>query len=192
MDKEIIIDGVNVSGCNNIDEWKHCNICQVLIKTIPNRHQCLTEGDLRCEFYPDCYYKQLQRLKEKLRTEKIYSSQIEELEESLQHAKAENERLKEENYQLQKDCQICENFIDFIPCKPIRDMDYDLQKVISQRDNYSYVLQEIRDKILSPEIIDEETKKLHTSEELDNIVRWHREDKLSKIKAKINEVIGVE
>ena len=58
--------------------------------------------------------------------------------------KAENERLKEENYQLQKDCQICENFIDFIPCKPIRDMDYDLQKVISQRDNYYHTLQEIK------------------------------------------------
>jgi hypothetical protein len=58
--------------------------------------------------------------------------------------KAENERLKEENYQLQKDCQICENFIDFIPCKPIRDMDYDLQKVINQRDKYIQTLQEIK------------------------------------------------
>ena len=58
--------------------------------------------------------------------------------------KAENDRLKEENYQLQKDCQICENFIDFIPCKPIRDMDYDLQKVIGQRDDYHQTLQEIK------------------------------------------------
>jgi len=58
--------------------------------------------------------------------------------------KAENDRLKEENYQLQKDCQICENFIDFIPCKPIRDMDYDLQKVINQRDKYIKTLQEIK------------------------------------------------
>lgn len=59
--------------------------------------------------------------------------------------KAENDRLKEENYQLQKDCQICENFIDFIPCKPIRDMDYDLQKVINQRDKYYQTLQEIKE-----------------------------------------------
>ena len=34
------------------------------------------------------------RLKEKYRTEKIYSSQVEELEESLNHLKQENERLK--------------------------------------------------------------------------------------------------
>lgn len=35
-----------------------------------------------------------ERLKEELRTEKIYSSQIGELDESLQHAKAENSKLK--------------------------------------------------------------------------------------------------
>lgn len=64
--------------------------------------------------------------------------------EDIKHLKAENERLIEENYQLQKDCQICENFIDFIPCKPIRDMDYDLQKVINQRDKYIQTLQKIK------------------------------------------------
>lgn len=67
-----------------------------------------------------------------------------ELQEEIAELKAENERLKEENYQLQKDCQICENFIDFIPCKPIRDMDYDLQMVINERDKYIQTLQEIK------------------------------------------------
>ena len=61
----------------------------------------------------------------------------------------ENEQLKEENYQLQKSCQICENFIDGIPCKPLRDMDYDLQKVINQRDKYINALEEMREYLKS-------------------------------------------
>lgn len=44
-----------------------------------------------------------ERLKEEVRTEKIYSSQIEELEESLNHLKQENERLKERNEELTSD-----------------------------------------------------------------------------------------
>lgn len=78
----------------------------------------------------------------------------------------------------------------------LSDPRYQISKVnegyYNRMNTYKQALQEIRDKILSPEIIDEETKKLHTSEELDNIVRWHREDKLSKIQDKINEVIGAE
>lgn len=69
---------------------------------------------------------------------------VQAVKELLSEFNIKNERLKEENYQLQKDCQICENFIDFIPCKPIRDMDYNLQKVINQRDKYIQTLQEIK------------------------------------------------
>lgn len=95
-----------------------------------------------CKDNSNCYYKQLIKLKE----ENIkLNAIIDSYQPRLQALKDENERLKEENYQLQKDCQICENFIDFIPCKPIRDMDYDLQKVISQRDNYYQTLQEIKE-----------------------------------------------
>lgn len=57
-----IINGIDVSECVHLDEWKHCNICKELIKTIPDRHQCVTEQDLRCEYYSNCYYKQLKRL----------------------------------------------------------------------------------------------------------------------------------
>ena len=62
-DKEqIIIDGVNVSGCIFIDEWKHCNCCNTLITTIyPNATKCHEEQDLRCETYPNCTFKLLAR-----------------------------------------------------------------------------------------------------------------------------------
>ena len=62
-DKEqIVIDGVDISGCEFIDEWKHCDICNSLIKTVyPNSTKCLTEQDLRCETYQNCHYKQLAR-----------------------------------------------------------------------------------------------------------------------------------
>lgn len=54
------------------------------------------------------------------------------------------EEVEKENEELYRHCQICENFIDGIPCKPLRDMDYDLQKVINQRDKYIKTLEKIR------------------------------------------------
>ena len=62
-DKEqIIIDGIDVSECIHIDEWKHCNCCNDLIKTVyPNATKCHTENDLKCETYPNCNFKQLAR-----------------------------------------------------------------------------------------------------------------------------------
>lgn len=80
-DKEIIIDGVDVSKCIHIDNWKHCNCCNDLIKTIyPKASQCLIEEDLRCEIYSNCYYKQLKRKEQ------------------------ECEELKQELQELEKDC----------------------------------------------------------------------------------------
>ena len=60
--EQIIIDGVDVSKCIHIDRWKHCNCCNDLIKTIyPNATQCRIEEDLRCETYPNCYFKQIKK-----------------------------------------------------------------------------------------------------------------------------------
>lgn len=95
MDKEIIIDGVDVAGCFNLDEWKHCNICQELIKTIPNRHQCLIEEELRCEFYTNCYYKQLKRLEQDNEELKAYKDVNEDFKTAWEELKAENEALIE-------------------------------------------------------------------------------------------------
>lgn len=43
------------------------------------------------------------KLKEELRQEKIYSSQVEELEESIHHYIAENARLKQQQYKRELD-----------------------------------------------------------------------------------------
>lgn len=66
-DKEIIIDGIDVSKCTHIDNWKHCNCCNDLIKTIyPKATKYHIEEDLRCEIYPNCYFKQLKHYKQAL------------------------------------------------------------------------------------------------------------------------------
>lgn len=104
MDK-VIIDGVDVSGCEFAGKAKNdnrikCHCAKGLLQITKMQEQPESIKSGLCENNPDCYYKKLQRLKEELRTEKIYSSQIEELEESLQHAKAENKELSEENSKL--------------------------------------------------------------------------------------------
>lgn len=66
MTEEIIINGVDVSECLHLDDWKHCNCCNDLVKTIyPKATKCLIEEDLRCETYPNCYFKQLKRQEQK-------------------------------------------------------------------------------------------------------------------------------
>ena len=74
--KEIIIDGVDVSKCTHIDNWKHCNCCNDLIKTIyPKATKCHIEEDLRCEIYLNCYFKQLKRKEQEC--EKLKKEQAE-------------------------------------------------------------------------------------------------------------------
>ena len=51
--KEIIIDGVDVSGCKNFS----CGICEEENK-IPKTINHFTAD---CRMYPNCYYKQLKR-----------------------------------------------------------------------------------------------------------------------------------
>ena len=55
-----------IDDCICLDKWKHCDICEKLIKTKDGangkkREHLLVEEDLRCDFYPNCYYKQLKR-----------------------------------------------------------------------------------------------------------------------------------
>lgn len=94
-DKQIIIDGVDVSGCKHIDA--DCFNCEIF-------------AEVCHEVFPNCHYKQLKRkeqeceiLKEKLEQQKGYTvsyksyvyEQKKQLNEQLDQLKAENEKLKE-------------------------------------------------------------------------------------------------
>ncbi len=100
-DKQIIIDGVDVSGC------KHYKNRTCIAD------YCLTDmpfGEAKCELNPNCYYKQLLRkeqecedLKEKLikwlGKEGLRQSEKEFYEQQLDQLKAENKELKNDHLQ---------------------------------------------------------------------------------------------
>lgn len=91
-DKEIIIDGVNVSGCSE------------LFKTT-QRPQCALIDQYYCETNPDCYYKQLKRLEQENAELKAYMDVNEDFKTAWEELKAENEKLREDYIKLsqQKD-----------------------------------------------------------------------------------------
>jgi len=62
MPDKIIIDGVDVAGCKAYfyDSLQHVNRCV-------DSH---SEIKCECAFYPNCYYKQLQRKEQQLKTSK--------------------------------------------------------------------------------------------------------------------------
>lgn len=118
MTEKIIIDGIDVSGCICLDEWKHCDICHTLIKTIGiSRNLCLLEQDLRCETYPNCNYKQRQRSKaqydavveqnKRLQTElKNLTELVEEAKEAPTCFQCEEEScIRKENEKLKYECE---------------------------------------------------------------------------------------
>ena len=59
MTEEIIIDGVNVAGCEYFDRDSSLNNC--LAHCIPYPECTCYES---CDEHPNCYYKQLKRLKQ--------------------------------------------------------------------------------------------------------------------------------
>lgn len=58
-DKEVIIDGVNVAGCEYLLSTGYCKIQTVFQQ---NGNEKPYGNFLECHFCKDCYYKQLQRL----------------------------------------------------------------------------------------------------------------------------------
>lgn len=107
VDKQIIIDGVNVAGCvflNKANGFKHC-YCTNEKDTLGDERNTRYGG---CEYNTDCYYKQLKRLEQK--NEKLKQT-LEEIREKLKKYDA--------------------NIGDTIIANPIQDC-YDTYKLINE------------------------------------------------------------
>lgn len=118
--KQIIIDGVNVSGCEHYDD----------LNCYAYRDSC--GYPLDCKDNHNCYYKQLKRKEQEC-------NQLE----------AENEQLMEAFEDITESrieiCNQCGKQTDYnIPCKQIRNLDYDLQLEIKENNKLKQVLGEIK------------------------------------------------
>ena len=108
MDKEIIIDGVNVAGCeymlnNKIKGKQHCPA-----KAMPYAKEtsCICRKSIDtpynfCKHNPNCHYKQLKRLEFELKVTKA----------DYEASEQENARLKE------NDCEQCKHLDLYIKYK---------------------------------------------------------------------------
>lgn len=85
MDKEIIIDGVNVAGCVQLVEEPF--------------YPCGLGGE--CKGWENCYYKQLKLLEQENAELKAYKDVNEDFKTAWEELKAENERLKKVAFQSQ-------------------------------------------------------------------------------------------
>lgn len=88
MDKEIIIDGIDVSGCNFRLEREGKQKCECT-------HATGFGVICDCEKWHNCYYKQLKRLEQEIAELKAYKDVNEDFKTAWEELKAENEALIE-------------------------------------------------------------------------------------------------
>lgn len=94
MTEEIIIDGVNVAGCNfrlEREEKQKCECC----------HATGFGVICDCENWHNCYYKQLKRLEQE--NAQLKNERTADLTKQLKRLQAENEELKQEYKQAHED-----------------------------------------------------------------------------------------
>ena len=92
-DKEIIIDGVDVSECEFYTTMEDC----------VGIHDLCEQLDDYCSIKKDCYYKQLKRLEQENAELKAYMDVNEDFKTAWKELKAENERLKEKIIKLSEE-----------------------------------------------------------------------------------------
>jgi predicted RNase H-like nuclease (RuvC/YqgF family) len=99
MTEEIIIDGVNVAGCEFYfkDKKYSCDL-----SFINQEELC------KCDDVQDCYYKQLKRLEQENKDLKDNNNHLQAI---IDDGRAENKRFREENKELKElNKKICEDW----------------------------------------------------------------------------------
>lgn len=125
MENEIIIDGVNVAECNDIygKEWIN--------------PQCLGDGAGWCKDHPNCYFKQLQRIKANIDQLK---KENEELHLKYAGCKTANTGINELNSELKTENEELKAKIETYVCSA------NCYKYI-EANKYKQALEEVRDRI---------------------------------------------
>lgn len=159
--KPIMINGVDVRKCDFYNKDKgYCLTLKMNPKGFKNPscfsgdfqeciQSCKTCPYTFCHSNSNCYYKQLQRKIQEYEEYKKLAADFKDVNKQLGYKyltiKKECEELKEENQQLRMHfCNDCGEKDDYnIPCKIIRDLDYELQKEIEENDHYREALKEI-------------------------------------------------
>ena len=145
MNKEIIIDGVNVAECMHFDKVSY---------SFGNTYYCMCDGNMSyiCQENSNCYYKQLKRKEEECEAYKMEAEEgIEinaELKVALKEISFENQKfcyqieeqtkqldqLKADNLSLKRGIEIAKESDKYLA-----------SKLKTENDNYKKALQEIRE-----------------------------------------------
>lgn len=96
MDKEIIIDGVDVAGCEHRSDTHKELLADGAIKEFSNYCYISNDG---C-YGINCYYKQLKRLEQENAELQAYKDVNEDFKTAWEELKTENDKLNQENKEL--------------------------------------------------------------------------------------------
>ena len=134
MTKEIIIDGVDVSGCCYVYDNEDLDyMCQDGMGT------CI------CQENKSCYYKQLQKLKEE--NERLKNERTADLVKQLKDLRSENEALIKENEDMKKSFVSHSEFMDILENNPNINWEETAKENIYLINKYCKALEEIREKL---------------------------------------------
>lgn len=103
-DKQIIINGVDVSGCDFLAQKD--DYCSYSGVTYAYKGQCMCSDEEMCKEHPKCFYKKvLKQLKSKEQECEKWKNAYEVKEDALAESEEECEELEEQRNQLKKEIE---------------------------------------------------------------------------------------